>query len=586
MSNGTTISTRNIATDLVSFQILLNGTAINREYRVTSLNASKSYNKIAAAKIAIQDGDPSLRDFHISSSEDALKPGTEIEIAVGYHEQSQTIFKGIIIKHAIKAWKNHGSVLMIEAKDKAIKLAVARKNKCFVDKTDSDIIQEIVSSSGYGGTLEMDSTSNQHKQMVQYNAIDWDFIVSRAEVNGMLVLTDDGKLVIKKPDTSQQESKEITFGMDVMEFETEINAGSQLKQITSHAWNYKDQKVDESPAGSIQFTETGNLNGEELAGAIGINEYKLNHTGFLNNDELKSWSDAQLLKSRIAKASGRVKIKGTTEIKIGQVIKLSGFSERFNGNVLVTGINQNYSDSIWETDVQFGLPEQWYSQREDIIEKPASGLLPAVNGLQIAVVMQLESDPDNQHRVKIKLPLVDEQNGIWARVSTLDAGDSRGSFFRPEIGDEVLVGFLNDDPRYPVILGMLNSSAKPAPIEAKDTNHDKGFITRSKMKLTFNDEKKIIDIETPKGKKIVINDDEGSIIISDENRNKITLNSDGITMESGKDISLKAATGDIKMEAINIESKANAKFSAQANAQAELQASGIMVIKGAMVNIN
>ena len=57
-------------------------------------------------------------------------------------------------------------------------------------------------------------------------------------------------------------------------------------------------------------------------------------------------------------------------------------------------------------------------------------------------------------------------------------------------------------------------------------------------------------------------------------------------MESGKDIVLKAATGDIKMEALNIESKANVKFSAQANAQAELQSSGITVVKGSLVNIN
>jgi len=50
-------------------------------------------------------------------------------------------------------------------------------------------------------------------------------------------------------------------------------------------------------------------------------------------------------------------------------------------------------------------------------------------------------------------------DGIWARISTLDAGKQRGTFFRPEIGDEVIVGFLNDDPRYPVVLGMVNSSA-------------------------------------------------------------------------------------------------------------------------------
>ncbi|HSU51251.1 MAG TPA: phage baseplate assembly protein V, partial [Segetibacter sp.] len=160
------------------------------------------------------------------------------------------------------------------------------------------------------------------------------------------------------------------------------------------------------------------------------------------------------------------------------------------------------------------------------------------------------------------------------------------SFFRPEIDDEVIVGFLNDDPRYPIILGMVNSSAKPAPIQAKDTNHEKGFVTRSKIKLIFNDEKKTITLETPKGKKIEIDDDKDSIVFSDNHRNKISMTSDGIAIESGKDISLKASAGDIKMESMNIDGKANVKFSAKGNAQAEFQSSGPTVIKGAIVNIN
>jgi Rhs element Vgr protein len=587
MSNGTAISTRNEATDLINFQILLNGNAMNGEYKVVSLNAFKSFNKISSAKVTIADGKVEAQDFPISSKEDGLLPGAEIEIAVGYHTQSKTIFKGIIVKHGIKAVKGQRSVLTIEAKDKAVKLTKCRKNHFFSDKTDSDIIQAVVKDSGYAGNdVDIATTSVQHKEMVQYNVVDWDFIVSRAEMNGMLVLTDDNKLVIKSPDTTQQPLKEITYGVDVIGFEGEIDAGSQLKQITSHTWSYKDQKVEDSPEAKVSFTESGNLKADDLAKAIGFNDYHLFHTGNLSNGELKSWSNSYLLKSRLAKTVGRVTIKGTTEIKPGQVIKLNGFSKRFNGNVFVTGIRQSFGASIWETDVQFGLPDQWFYQRDDIIEKPASGLIPGINGLQIGIVTQLENDPDGEHRVKIQLPLVDTKDGIWARVASLDAGKDRGSFFRPEIQDEVVVGFLNDDPRYPVILGMLNSSAKPAPIQAKDTNHDKGFVTRSKMKLTFNDEKKVVLIETPKGKKIEINDDSDSITFSDQHQNKISMTSDGISIESGKNISLKTSAGDITMEAINVEAKANAKFNAQANAQAQLQSSGQTVVKGSIVNIN
>lgn len=586
-SNNSVISTRNDPADVVNFKILLNGTAINGEYKVVSLHAAKIFNKISYAKIVIADGDPSIQDFAISSKEDGLIPGAEIEIAIGYHAKSKTIFKGLIVKHAIRAAKGQHSSLTIEAKDKAFKLARARKSLGFADQTDAEIIKSIAQSCGYsGGDLDIDAGTLHHKEMMQYNTMDWDFIVSRAEMNGMLVLTDENKLVIKSPDTNQEPVKEITYGIDVLEFESEIDAGDQLKQVKSHAWDYKAQEQSDSPEANIQFKESGNLKAEDLAERMGNTGYDLYHSGNLPAAELKAWSNAQLLKSRLAKTAGVITLRGTTDIKVGQLIKLTGFSKRFNGNVLVTGIRHSYAESTWQTDLQFGLSEEWFYERYNIIEKPAAGIVPGINGLQIGIVMQLENDPDGEDRIKIKLPLVNMNDGMWARIASLDAGKERGAFFRPEINDEVVVGFFNDDPRFPVVLGMLNSNKNPAPLKAADANNEKGFITRSKMKWLFNDERKIITVETPKGKKIEINEEANSMTMSDENQNKISLTSDGITIESVKDIAIKTSGGNVKIEGLNIESKASAKYSAQGSATTEIQSSGPTIIKGAVVNIN
>ena len=586
-SNDSVLSTRNDPTDVVNIKILLNGIALNGEYKVVSLHASKTFNKISSAKIVIADGDPSIQDFAISSKEDGLIPGTEIEISIGYHAKSNIIFKGIIVKHAIRSEKSQHSSLTIDAKDKAFKLAKGRKSVGYTDQSDADIIKSIAQKCGYSSNdLDIENATLNHKEMMQYNTMDWDFIVSRAEMNGMLVLTEENKLIIKKPDTNQQPAKEITYGIDVLEFESEIDASDQLTQVKSHAWNYKDQTQTDSPDASIQFKESGNLKAEDLAGKMGGSGFDLYHSGNLSADELKAWSNAQLLKSRLAKLAGIITIKGTTEIKVGQVIKLNGFSKRFNGNVLVTGIRHSYSETAWQTDVQFGLSEEWFYQQYAIIDKPAAGIIPGINGLQIGIVLQLENDPDNEDRIKIKMPLVNMKDGIWARIASIDAGNERGAFFRPEINDEVVVGFLNDDPRFAVVLGMLNSNAKPAPLKASDANHEKGFISRSKMKWIFNDDKKIITIETPNGKKIEINEDANSMILSDENKNKISLTSDGILIESVKNISIKTLGGDVKIEGLNIQSKASVKFSAQGSAMAEIQSSGPTVVKGAIVNIN
>jgi Rhs element Vgr protein len=581
---GAVLAARNEATDLVSFTIRLNGQVMNGEYQVLSLHVEHRYNKIASARLVLADGDAATQDFPISSRDDTLAPGSTLEIAVGYHARTRTVFKGIIISQALRASRTKHSTLTLEAKDKAIGLTIGRKSHLFASQSDADIINGLARAAGLAA--EVEATSPAHPEMVQYYTTDWDFILSRAEMNGLLVLTRDNKLLVKKPDTQQEAVKEILYGVDVLEFESGLHARTQLKGVRSYAWNYKDQRVAESPEGTVSFKESGNLKGDGLADALGAREYRQLHPGNLGDAELTRWSNARLLKSRLAKATGRIVIKGTTEIGVGQVVALKGFGRRFNGNVLVTGVRQQYHQSVWETEVTFGLPEEWFYQREDVIEKPAAGLVPGVNGLQIGIVAQLEEDPDRQDRIKVRLPLVDAREGIWARVASLDAGNERGAFFRPEINDEVVVGFLNDDPRHAIVLGMLHSSGKPAPLPAQDDNHQKGFVTRSKIKFIFDDDKKSVRLETPKGKSLQISDEDDTITLADQHQNKITLSASGIVIESAKDIKLKTSSGNLGLEALNIEGKAQAKFSAEGTATASLQSSGPTVVKGAIVNIN
>ncbi len=175
-------------------------------------------------------------------------------------------------------------------------------------------------------------------------------------------------------------------------------------------------------------------------------------------------------------------------------------------------------------------------------------------------------DPLGENRVKIFIPIIDPSSeGTWARLASPDAGEERGIFFMPEIGDEVIVGFVNEDPRDAIILGKLYSSAKQGPFTQNDDNHQKGIVTRSELKLVFDDEKKSITIETPNGNKIIISDEKGSILLEDENGNKASLRADGITLESAKDILMKAS-GDVKIEGTNVEVKASAQLKAEGGA--------------------
>ena len=105
------------------------------------------------------------------------------------------------------------------------------------------------------------------------------------------------------------------------------------------------------------------------------------------------------------------------------------------------------------------------------------------------------------------------------------------------------------------------------------------------MKLTFDDDKKVVSLETPGGRKLTLSDDRKSASLVDQNGNKVVLDDKGITLESSKDLILKA-TGDVKVQGTNVECKSQASFKAEGQAAADVKSSGPLTIKGALVQIN
>jgi Rhs element Vgr protein len=568
---------------VATFTILSAGTAVSREYHILSIIVNKEVNRIASATIILLDGEASKQSFEISNKAD-FEPGKEIEIKAGYRSSEESVFKGVVVKHGIKVRKNN-SVLVIECRDKAVKMTGACKSKYFKDVKDSDIMEELIDA--HGVDKDVTATTVTHKQVVQYNSTDWDFMLCRCDAAGMLCFVKDNKVTIEKPQFSGNAALTIQYGATVLDLDAEIDARLQYKSVKGSSWSYTDQSLlDSVEAEDPGVPDAGNISADTLADVIGDSEFRLFHGGKMEEPELQAWVNTRALKNKLAKIRGRVRTEGTAVVSPGQLIQLNGVGERFEGKLYVTGVRHEVEDGSWQTVFQFGINPEWFTETYQIQQPLAGGLLPAIEGLQIGIVTQLKDDPDGENRILVKIPVIhNDDDGAWCRVCTLDAGDNRGSFFLPEIEDEVIVGFINNDPRHGVVLGMVNSSSKPAPLTASDDNHEKGFQTRSEMKMIFNDDKKSILIETPAGNKVEITEEDKKIHLEDQNGNKLTMNSDGITIESSKDIILKAS-GDIKGEGTNIEFKASSAAKVEGGSGADFKSGGTTNLKGSTVNIN
>ena len=572
-------------TDLPTFTILVEGEELGARFGVLGVVVSRNVNSIPKARLLLADGSASDGGFMLSDG-DTFLPGKEVEIRGGYHNTEDIIFKGLITGHGIKAPERGSSYLQIDLRGEVVKMTVSRKNRSFVSMNDTEIIEEMLGA--YGLANEVEETSVTHAQMVQYGVTDWDFMVSRAEMNGCLVFTDDDMVRVNKPDTGAEPALNLAYGSNVISFEAGMDARRQYGSFNSTGWDYAGQALAEEEGDSPAAQLPGNADPASLASALGNPTYYQQHPGRRAEGELSAWSDARLLRAELSKVRGTVRIAGFSDIRPGMMISMERFGERFDGNAFVSSVHHQFSgESSWYTDIGFGLDPQWHVQKFTDLESPAaSAMLPSVKGLQPAVVTAIHDDPDGENRIRVRMPLVEPQGeGIWARVAVPDAGTDRGMTFRPEVDDEVLIGFINDDPRDAVILGMLHSRDKPAPIEATEENNEKGWVTRSGLRLIFNDEDKSVTIETPGGNRLEVSEDAEGITLEDQNSNRVVLNGDGISITSSGDIKLEAQ-GDVTINGMNISAEASASFKAEGGSGAALSSNGQTEVKGSLVAIN
>lgn len=198
-----------------------------------------------------------------------------------------------------------------------------------------------------------------------------------------------------------------------------------------------------------------------------------------------------------------------------------------------------------------------------------------VEGVLLGIVTN-NQDKEKSGRVQIKFPWFTEES-YWARVATLMAGKDRGTFFLPEIGDEVLVAFDHGDINYPYVIGALwNGDDAPPETNDDGKNNIRKIKSRLGHEIAFNDEenKGKIEIHTKAGHKIILDDSSGSekIEIKDKNEeNSIQIDSaqKSITISSQMKLSIKSQSVEI-----------------EAGGMMTIKSSGTLTIQGSLVKIN
>ncbi|WP_170067579.1 type VI secretion system tip protein VgrG [Neolewinella xylanilytica] len=586
---------------ILTITVLLDGRPLRDTYDLLSLEVDREINQISKATLTLllprADSDSAAFE---ELTDPAFLPGAAVELQMGYTETEASIFSGIIVGQSLRASGEGRPTLMLRCQDKAIALTGIPKRKSFTDTSDSAAMKEILSAAGLDATVE--TTPYQHRQLLQYALSDWDFLVTRAEGNGMVVSNTDGKVAIAKPVDGGSARLSLNFSTDVLDFRGDFDTTGQYTSVVARDWDFTTQDYVETSKSGAGAQVLGNLSPTKIAGMLGDRERLLETTGSTDKTVLTGVAEALLTRSRLSSFRGSVTCFGTSAPELNTLLELEGFGDRFDGLTITSRIRHSVREGVWRTEIGFGLsPELFCERHPDLPGRGQTTVLPTVRGLFNGQVVTTYEGNDNKGHIQVTIPAL--HTVVWARQSAFYATTGKGAFFSPEVGDEVIVSFINDDPSKAVVLGSLYNPQREAPYSvADDKNNLKGLQTRSGITLEMDDEKEIFRLETPAGNKLLLSDEDKSISLIDQHGNAFTMDANGITLKSSGEISATAdktvklagtsgvsadsSGGDVTLTGLNVAAEGEIGATLKGKASAEISASGQTTVKGAIVMIN
>ena len=569
------------------FTVKINGTKLAPEIgaQLLELKVRQSLRQPASALIRIGDA----QGQHV----DDWKVSDTVEVLIGaISDQSggETVFKGEIVALEPE-FEANGISVGIRAYDRTHRLQHGKKVRTFQQSSASDMVSKVLREAGLSASAE--STSVVFEFFQQSDETDRDFI-RRLERMHDYELYDDGSQVhFRAASSVKSPVVTLTYRDNLLTFRPRLSAAQQHSGVQVRGWDIKGKQA-----------VTASQSSPTPAANIGASRPKDYGKELLISDRVTATSaEANLIaKSTMERtAAGFAEAEGSClgepKIKAGSTIEIKGVGSNFSGQYVVTSVTHVLrSPSTFKTF--FTIAGRSDRGLLDLMNPPEERIW----GQQLVIgLVTNNNDPDNMGRVRVKYPsLSDSEESEWARVLTHSAGNARGIYMLPQVGNEVVVAFENGDSRRPLVIGsVFNGTDLPGNELLPDQkggfavmSDDRGYV-HTKEDMTFKSDKKLI-IE-------VTNDNETTVKGSSKTKadSAVELKAGtSYTLEAGSSMSIKGATisvesqGSLKLKGATVEIEASGPASfkgatVQVNAQGvlDLNASGVANLKGTMVNI-
>jgi type VI secretion system secreted protein VgrG len=504
---------------------------------------------------------------------------------VNSQETQNFDFKGIVTSIELKSNNTFNPYFSVVGTSTDGLLMDGKQRRTFVKQTVKQIYDKVLDN--YPQNLlkrkvKIDANPTLEYE-VQYDETNFDFLKRIAREHGHWFYYNGMELVI-----GSNEEDSADFQIDGIQ-----NYNMSISIIPSRFGVYNYDYVNDKETSGISKDE-------KLAGLSQLVNFalKASESSFSNDNQIitvESDKDSSELNDsvKLAKtmlAANLVHFRGAGEgcdLNLGKVITAKGIRYNDDGSNSQEDLGKyRITDIAHLVDENGCYSNQFTAIPESLPLPPFDGDHYKPNGnIEIAEVSD-NKDPEKLGRVKIKFYWQNsDAESVWVRVSTLYSGEGKGILFTPEVGAQVVVGFQQNDPRQPVILGSLYPKSDGESYTS-DSNNLKMIMTRGGNSITFDD--------TDNDQRVILtneNNNKTSLVLSFKNDGTIEMKTQGSLSLEGKDISIKSQTlkieadQTIEMEAQQGTKIKSAQFKIDANASLELATQGSLKIEGAMVDV-
>ncbi|HEY7479113.1 MAG TPA: VgrG-related protein [Gemmatimonadales bacterium] len=469
--------------------------------------------------------------------EKALEPGKRLKVsAKGAQSASEhPLFEGDIIELEpdFSASAQH---LVVRAFDALHRLARGKHVRSFQNVSDGDLVQKLAGEVGL--RAKVGQTSVVHPYVFQNNQSNLEFLQDRAAALGFVLFVHDGTLHCEAP-AAEGDPIEMKWAENLTEFRPRLTTVGQVTASTVRGW---DPDTRQAIVGRVQNGNgTPEVGESRKAGQLAQSAFNLEAPTLTADRPVRTQAEADRLAQAMADRHSSRYIEaegvciGDARIVAGTALKLIALGDRFSGKYVVTAARHTYS----ATDgykTHFTISGQHSPTLLSLLAPGPNGT--PTKGLVVGIVTD-NQDPDGRGRVKVKFPwLTPDHASHWARVVSVGAGPERGIQFLPEINDEVLVGFEQDDVHHPYVLGGLWNGQDKPPLDTGKA------VSGGKV------QRRVIRSRTGHMVTLDDNDGGGGIKIEDAKGNTVELDTatNALNAKVQGDITLEA-TGSIKLKA-------------------------------------